>query len=441
MVALGAELGPARGRSSRAGRSSRPRSPWAARHELALSVDDVLARRTRLAQELPDRGAAIAPRVAAILGAELGWGEARQRLEVDAYLASARREFSVAPPGRAGPPRNRRLGDPPADRSALRDARTAESQGYGKRWSSAYHPAWKRHGSVRGQTRSSTQTRTPLTADARNPTGSRRLPRGVFVFVYNDKNLTCADCGQEFVFTASEQDFYAQRGFTEPRRCPSCRASRKAARNADGGGSSYGWLRRRRRLLGRRHRQLRRRRRLRLPRSRSPRDVHAPPARPAARRPRSRSARPAASPSTAATASAASAAADPHPLGAGRPTARRTSVILDPVVSRPGSVDSRGGVDPVPRTRVDSVGLTRSRGRSAPQLPLGRLPGEQPEVELALRAVDQAVDVVGVGQPDQRRPDRRVDDVGEWRRRARPAGPAASPGTSPPTRSASPSDT
>src|SRR4051794_27109908 len=61
-----------------------------------------------------------------------------------------------------------------------------------------------------------------------------------FRFVYNDKNLTCADCGQEFVFTASEQDFYAQRGFTEPRRCPSCRATRKAARNAEGGGSSYG---------------------------------------------------------------------------------------------------------------------------------------------------------------------------------------------------------
>jgi CxxC-x17-CxxC domain-containing protein len=54
--------------------------------------------------------------------------------------------------------------------------------------------------------------------------------------VYNDKNLTCSDCGQEFVFTSSEQDFYAQRGFTEPRRCASCRASRKAARNADGGG-------------------------------------------------------------------------------------------------------------------------------------------------------------------------------------------------------------
>lgn len=61
--------------------------------------------------------------------------------------------------------------------------------------------------------------------------------------MYNDKNLTCADCGQEFVFTASEQDFYAQRGFTEPRRCSSCRASRKAARGDNGGGgggSSYG---------------------------------------------------------------------------------------------------------------------------------------------------------------------------------------------------------
>lgn len=56
--------------------------------------------------------------------------------------------------------------------------------------------------------------------------------------MYSDKNLTCADCGNEFVFTASEQDFYAQRGFTEPRRCPSCRASRKAARNSGGAGGS-----------------------------------------------------------------------------------------------------------------------------------------------------------------------------------------------------------
>src|SRR6187200_2035120 len=76
---------------------------WAARHELAVSLDDVLSRRTRVAQELPDRGAAIAPRVAQILGAELGWGDARQRLEADSYLATARREYSVPPSGPPGP--------------------------------------------------------------------------------------------------------------------------------------------------------------------------------------------------------------------------------------------------------------------------------------------------------------------------------------------------
>jgi glycerol-3-phosphate dehydrogenase len=68
---------------------------WAARHELALSVDDVLARRMRLAQELPDRGAAIAPRVAAVLGAELGWDKRRQATEVRRYLEIARREYGL----------------------------------------------------------------------------------------------------------------------------------------------------------------------------------------------------------------------------------------------------------------------------------------------------------------------------------------------------------
>jgi len=71
---------------------------WAASTELAGSLDDVLARRMRLAQELPDRGAGIAPRVAEILGAELGWDAARQAAEVAAYLETARVEFAV--PGR-----------------------------------------------------------------------------------------------------------------------------------------------------------------------------------------------------------------------------------------------------------------------------------------------------------------------------------------------------
>jgi CxxC-x17-CxxC domain-containing protein len=55
----------------------------------------------------------------------------------------------------------------------------------------------------------------------------------------SDKTLTCQDCNQEFVFTASEQSFFAERQFTEPRRCPSCRAARKAQRGDSGGGSSY----------------------------------------------------------------------------------------------------------------------------------------------------------------------------------------------------------
>jgi glycerol-3-phosphate dehydrogenase len=82
---------------------------WAARNELALSVDDVLARRTRLAQERPDRGAAFAARVAAILGAELGWSSQRQAGEASAFLASAHREFDVpsasetAPMGQPAP--------------------------------------------------------------------------------------------------------------------------------------------------------------------------------------------------------------------------------------------------------------------------------------------------------------------------------------------------
>jgi glycerol-3-phosphate dehydrogenase len=68
---------------------------WAARTELALSLDDVLARRLRLVHELPDRGAQIAPRVAAILGAELGWDERRQAVEVDRFLTAARAEFGL----------------------------------------------------------------------------------------------------------------------------------------------------------------------------------------------------------------------------------------------------------------------------------------------------------------------------------------------------------
>jgi CxxC-x17-CxxC domain-containing protein len=73
------------------------------------------------------------------------------------------------------------------------------------------------------------------------------------VSTYQDKTLTCRDCGREFAFTASEQEFYAQRGYTnEPGRCPECRAARKAQRGESsyssgggyGGGGGYGAPRR-----------------------------------------------------------------------------------------------------------------------------------------------------------------------------------------------------
>src|ERR1700692_1435353 len=56
-----------------------------------------------------------------------------------------------------------------------------------------------------------------------------------------DTVLTCRDCGQQFTFTSGEQDFYASRGYSEPSRCPDCRAARKGGREGGVyGGAAYG---------------------------------------------------------------------------------------------------------------------------------------------------------------------------------------------------------
>ena len=48
--------------------------------------------------------------------------------------------------------------------------------------------------------------------------------------MYEDKTLVCKDCGNEFVFTAGEQEFYAEKGFqNEPQRCKPCRDAKKNA--------------------------------------------------------------------------------------------------------------------------------------------------------------------------------------------------------------------
>ncbi len=52
---------------------------------------------------------------------------------------------------------------------------------------------------------------------------------------YEDRNLTCVECSSEFVFSADDQQFHADRGYQEPKRCPSCRQAKRA-----GGGGGYG---------------------------------------------------------------------------------------------------------------------------------------------------------------------------------------------------------
>lgn len=52
---------------------------------------------------------------------------------------------------------------------------------------------------------------------------------------FTDKTMTCQDCGNEFIFTVGEQEFYQEKGFkNEPKRCPDCRRNKKSERNEGG---------------------------------------------------------------------------------------------------------------------------------------------------------------------------------------------------------------
>jgi CxxC-x17-CxxC domain-containing protein len=54
---------------------------------------------------------------------------------------------------------------------------------------------------------------------------------------YIDLTMTCVDCGVEFIHSAADQEFYAQKGFTsDPKRCTSCRAYRRTSRDEGGDG-------------------------------------------------------------------------------------------------------------------------------------------------------------------------------------------------------------
>jgi CxxC-x17-CxxC domain-containing protein len=54
-------------------------------------------------------------------------------------------------------------------------------------------------------------------------------------FMAGDQQITCSDCGQDFTFTAADQTFFQERGYSTPKRCKPCRQAKKN----DQGGSGY----------------------------------------------------------------------------------------------------------------------------------------------------------------------------------------------------------
>ncbi len=57
--------------------------------------------------------------------------------------------------------------------------------------------------------------------------------------MFEDRTLSCRDCGEDFLFSAGEQRFFSEKGLTNtPLRCPTCRQVAKRART-DGGPREY----------------------------------------------------------------------------------------------------------------------------------------------------------------------------------------------------------
>jgi len=73
----------------------RAEAVYAASHEGALHLEDVLTRRTRISIEERDRGVTAAPEVAALMAPVLGWDAPRTEREVANYLARVEAERSA----------------------------------------------------------------------------------------------------------------------------------------------------------------------------------------------------------------------------------------------------------------------------------------------------------------------------------------------------------
>ena len=59
--------------------------------------------------------------------------------------------------------------------------------------------------------------------------------------VYEERSLTCTECGSSFVFSADDQRYHAEKGYTnEPKRCPECRRARRTQYDRGGGAGGGG---------------------------------------------------------------------------------------------------------------------------------------------------------------------------------------------------------
>ncbi len=55
-----------------------------------------------------------------------------------------------------------------------------------------------------------------------------------------EKTIACVGCGAEFPFSIEEQEFYMEKGFSEPKRCKPCRDMAKQQKRGGGGGGAGG---------------------------------------------------------------------------------------------------------------------------------------------------------------------------------------------------------
>ena len=57
---------------------------------------------------------------------------------------------------------------------------------------------------------------------------------------YEDRILTCQECGDSFTFSADDQAYHAEKGYTnEPKRCTSCRLARRDSGSSGGFGNGH----------------------------------------------------------------------------------------------------------------------------------------------------------------------------------------------------------